>query len=142
LWGAAEVLYEAIGITLARVQRHHYGPYIEAARAQVEEAAWEEAWAEGRAMALEEAVEYALTTEEEQSSSVRATAPEEPPAPLTRREREVAVLVGRGLTNRRIAEELSISEHTAITHVRNILKKLEIHSRAEITARLAEQGHL
>ncbi len=44
----------------------------------------------------------------------------EPRDRLTRREREVALLVGRGLTNRRIALELIISEHTAATHVRRL----------------------
>lgn len=57
---------------------------------------------------------------------------------LTHRQREVAVLVGRGLTNRQIAAELSISEHTAITHVRDILKKLRLHSRAQIAARITD----
>ena len=51
---------------------------------------------------------------------------------LTRREWEVALLVGRGLTNRRIAEELAISEHTAAAHVRKILKKLGLDSRMRI----------
>jgi non-specific serine/threonine protein kinase len=52
----------------------------------------------------------------------------------------VAVLVGRGFTNRRIAQELGISEHTAITHVRNILKKLGFTSRAQIGAWITEPG--
>ena len=43
---------------------------------------------------------------------------------LTAREQEVALLVGRGLTNRRIAQELSISERTAEKHVGTILKNL------------------
>jgi DNA-binding CsgD family transcriptional regulator len=53
---------------------------------------------------------------------------------LTLREQEVAALAGEGLTNRQIAEELSISEHTAATHVRKILKKLELRSRAQLSA--------
>jgi non-specific serine/threonine protein kinase len=44
----------------------------------------------------------------------------------------VALLVGRGLINRQIAEELSISEHTVANHVRKILKKLGLRSRAQI----------
>jgi len=52
----------------------------------------------------------------------------------------VAILVGRGFTNRRIAQELGISEHTAITHVRNTLKKLGFSSRAQILAWIAEPG--
>jgi DNA-binding NarL/FixJ family response regulator len=41
-------------------------------------------------------------------------------------------LVARGLTNRQIAQELSISERTAGNHVAKILRKLELRSRAQI----------
>jgi len=44
----------------------------------------------------------------------------------------VALLVGRRLTNRQIAQELSIPEHTVANHVRKILKKLGLRSRAQI----------
>jgi DNA-binding NarL/FixJ family response regulator len=54
------------------------------------------------------------------------------PAPkLTDREMEVLKLVARGMNNRDIAKELFISENTVKNHVRNILEKLQIHSRME-----------
>jgi DNA-binding NarL/FixJ family response regulator len=54
------------------------------------------------------------------------------PAPkLTDREMEVLRLVARGMNNRDIAKELFISENTVKNHVRNILEKLQIHSRME-----------
>lgn len=56
------------------------------------------------------------------------------PAPLTLRERDVAVLVARGLSNRQIAGELFIGERTVETHVSNILGKLGVATRAQIAA--------
>jgi DNA-binding NarL/FixJ family response regulator len=54
------------------------------------------------------------------------------PAPrLTEREMQVLKLVARGMNNRDIAKELFISENTDKNHVRNILEKLQIHSRME-----------
>jgi DNA-binding NarL/FixJ family response regulator len=60
---------------------------------------------------------------------------------LTAREQEVALLVGRGLTNHRIAQELSISERTAENHIGKILKKLGFSSRTRIAARVAQSKH-
>jgi DNA-binding NarL/FixJ family response regulator len=57
---------------------------------------------------------------------------QEVPAPrLTEREMQVLKLVARGMNNRDIAKELFISENTVKNHVRNILEKLQIHSRME-----------
>lgn len=113
-----------------------YEGHLTLARSQLgEEEAFAAAWAEGKAMSLEQAIEYALGTEEPAPPAPRK-ASGGTPGPLTRREREVAVLAGQELTNRRIAEELSISEHTVANHVRNILKKLGLRSRAQIPSRL------
>jgi DNA-binding NarL/FixJ family response regulator len=54
------------------------------------------------------------------------------PAPrLTDREMEVLRLVAKGLNNRDIAKHLFISENTVKNHIRNILEKLQLHSRME-----------
>jgi two-component system NarL family response regulator len=50
---------------------------------------------------------------------------------LTEREREVLRLVARGMANKEIARTLFISENTVKNHVRNILDKLQLHSRME-----------
>lgn len=58
-------------------------------------------------------------------------------ASLSKREREVAVLVGKGLRNRQIAAALHISESTVKDHVHHILDKLEMTSRTELAAFVA-----
>ena len=50
---------------------------------------------------------------------------------LTDRELQVLKLVAQGMSNREVAEELFISENTVKNHVRNILEKLQLHSRME-----------
>jgi DNA-binding CsgD family transcriptional regulator len=89
-----------------------------------------------------EAVEYAFS-EEEEIDPPTTYAPEEPSAgqallALTRREREVAALIAQGISNRQISTELSISERTAANHVAQILKKLDLHSRAHIASWVSE----
>jgi non-specific serine/threonine protein kinase len=61
-------------------------------------------------------------------------------AELTRRERQVAELVSRGLTNKQIAAKLVISQRTAQGHVEHILTKLGFTSRAQIAAWVVEEA--
>jgi len=61
-------------------------------------------------------------------------------ARLSRREREVAVLVAEGLTDRQIAQRLFISERTAEGHVQGIRNKLGFDNRAQIASWVAMQG--
>ncbi|MCL0093795.1 response regulator transcription factor [Dehalococcoidia bacterium] len=61
---------------------------------------------------------------------------------LSPREREILALIADGLTDREIAEELFISVNTAKTHLKNILTKLQVKSRAQIVARGARAGLL
>ena len=57
-----------------------------------------------------------------------------PELSLTSREQDVFHLLAQGASNRQIAETLMITENTVKTHVRNILEKLELHSRSEVAA--------
>jgi DNA-binding CsgD family transcriptional regulator len=60
-------------------------------------------------------------------------------APLTPREREVAVLIARGFTSRDIAQALVITERTVDTHADRIRAKLGLRSRMEIVAWVVSQ---
>jgi DNA-binding NarL/FixJ family response regulator len=59
---------------------------------------------------------------------------------LTEREREVLVLVAKGLSNQQIADVLVISERTARTHVSNILGKLGVASRTQAALLAIREG--
>jgi|SRR5687767_10449338 len=51
---------------------------------------------------------------------------------LSTREKDVARLISKGLTNRQIAAYLSLSTETINTHVQNIMRKFEVDSKAEL----------
>jgi DNA-binding NarL/FixJ family response regulator len=59
---------------------------------------------------------------------------------LSPREREVAALIARGLTNRQIAEALVLSEGTVENYVQRIMGKLGFNRRAQIAAWAVEHG--
>ena len=59
---------------------------------------------------------------------------------LTDREREVLVLLTKGLSNQQIADSLVISERTARTHVSNILGKLGVASRTQASLLALREG--
>jgi DNA-binding CsgD family transcriptional regulator len=58
-------------------------------------------------------------------------------ADLTDRERDIALLVGEGLTNRQVARRVGVSDHTVNFHLRKIFRKLAISSRAELVRFIA-----
>ena len=72
---------------------------------------------------------------EQAATTARGTGPA-----LTRRERQVLVLMGRGMGNKAIADELFISENTVKNHVRRVHEKLQVHSRTEAVVRAAQEG--
>ena len=145
LWGAVAGYRDATGAPWIPEERAMIESHIEAARIRLEESIWCEGWEKGRSMTLDQAVAYALLEEEEQDAPTLVAVPEqqllddEPTERLTAREREVALLVARGLTNRRIAQELSISERTVENHIGKIFKKLVFSSRSQIAAWVAQR---
>src|SRR5205814_5780325 len=134
LSGAAEAVREAAGVAESTIRRAEHEQNADAARAALGEAAFAAAWTEGRALGLEEAVRYALAPEEPTPPAAATAAPGPPAArsadPLSPREREVALLVAQGMTDRQIGEALVIARGTVGLHVVHILDKLGFRSRA------------
>jgi DNA-binding CsgD family transcriptional regulator len=137
---------------------------LERARQQLGDRESDRAWADGLEMSLDQAIDDAL---DEQTSRVSPAEPAGPSVvaapteavspvastltptelsdgiaiePLTERQREVAELVARGLTNRQIGEALVITEGTANLHVKHILRTLGFATRAQIAAWATRQG--
>ena len=143
LLGAAEALRERVGCQPAPYEIPRLEGFTAGVRARLEPAALATQWTAGRAMSLEQAVQAALGTDRLPPANVEPSAPSTPStsctpqanvAALTQREREVAALVARGLSNRQISEALVIAEATATVHVKHILAKLEFASRAQVAA--------
>ncbi len=141
LFGAAETARQVIGTPLPTGIRMDYDRDLAMTRAQLDPSSFEEAWAAGRRMTLEQAAEYArATTVQPEPPRTQRQAAKELYGGLTAREREVAALVAQGKSNRQIAELLVISERTATTHVANILSKLGFSSRTQIAGWVAAKG--
>jgi DNA-binding CsgD family transcriptional regulator len=138
LFGAAEALREAVGYQHTPEEDALREPYLVASRSGLEET-WEAAFAEGRTMTFEEAVEYALSEEEPSTATLSSSRPEHP-AGLTSREIEVLGLVAAGMTSAQIAKELFLSPRTVETHITSIYHKLGVTSRAAATRFALKQG--
>jgi len=147
LLGAAEVLREAIRAPVPPDELADYEQTLAATRTQLGEKNFSTAWAEGRSMTPEQALDA------QETAQVALSVPTEPPSPLpakdslaypaglTAREMEVLRLVAQGMTNPQIAERLILSLHTVNAHVRSIYTKLELNSRSALT-RYAVEHHL
>lgn len=141
LWGAAEALGEAAAVPLlpAIDSLYDYERHVAAARSQLGEEPFLAAWAEGRAMTPEQAVEYAL---EKPETRERSEIPPEHPADLSAREVEVLRLAANGMTNAQIAKELYISPRTVNAHLGSIYHKIGSSTRVEATRFASENGLL
>ena len=63
-------------------------------------------------------------------------------ARMTKREREIIVLIAEGMSNKEIAQRLNLSTYTVKSHVHNILEKMALHSRLEIATHSYESKGL
>jgi DNA-binding CsgD family transcriptional regulator len=137
LFGAAEAVFDAIGLVLEPQDRAEYDRNAAVARAHLGADAFAAAWEAGRTMTIEQAIAEALEPLPETlpapaaspTASQQAVAMVVYPAGLTAREVEVLRLVAQGLTDAQVAERLVVSTHTVHAHLRSIYSKLEVSSR-------------
>jgi predicted ATPase/class 3 adenylate cyclase/DNA-binding CsgD family transcriptional regulator len=135
LSGAADAVFEATGTHLDPLDRTGYAQALAVARTRMGAAAFGAARAQGRATPLE-----AIVAQAQAVTAALAARPAAPPSPLSPREREVAALVARGLTNRQIAAALVITEGTAANHIAHVLDKLGLESRVQIATWATAHG--
>jgi DNA-binding NarL/FixJ family response regulator len=102
-------------------------------------------WAQGRltprsrgagAWTNDEGVVFAV--EDKQPPKPTPAVRADPPAQLTRRQLDIARLVAEGFNNKQIAVPLFLAERTVETHVTNILNKLGLNSRTQISRWMAD----
>jgi len=161
LFAAADNLRESVGVDARWSLEPTRAAALEALRIGLGLAAFEDGWASGRALRLDDAVAIALAESGSNDSPPRAgrtqkttitvvrdrpsqgAASTRPGAdnPLSAREREVAALIAAGHTNREIGAQLVITEWTADTHVRHILSKLGLRSRSQVAAWAVKYAH-
>jgi non-specific serine/threonine protein kinase len=124
-----------MGCEIERVYRFELDHWLESACDAIGAALAAEALRTGRASTRAAAIAEATNVVQGIADGHVASAEGSPGTVrdlLSAREKEVAILIGRGLTNRQIAEELVIAQRTAAHHVENILDKLGLTSRLQI----------
>ena len=120
LFGAVAERFEPAGIIIPPGRPGEYDAAVAAARESLDPAVFKRAWTEVRSMSLDEALDYALGITEEPAGVEPAQPFPVRRGVLTRRQREVAGLIGRGLSNREIAGTLVVSERTVEAHIAQI----------------------
>jgi DNA-binding CsgD family transcriptional regulator len=150
LWGAAEALRQQSGVVLPAGLRPFSEQAQASVRAQLGEAAFDAALAEGHTHSLEQVLEVPTIITPPGPAEAKPASPlptpstgraPSYPAGLTAREVEILRLVAQGLTDAQVAERLVISPRTVNWHLTSIYSKLGVSSRSAAT-RFAIEHHL
>lgn len=145
LYGRAETRRRLVLDALAAADRHVWSVLAETARSS---GPWQlrarclEALGVAAGAADEALAECILQSLFSVEPAARARPEGEPEPVLTLRQREVARLIARGLSNRAIAEELGIARGTVGIHVQHLLEKFGVSSRAAIGGWVGSQPDL
>ncbi|HEX8859292.1 MAG TPA: LuxR C-terminal-related transcriptional regulator [Actinomycetes bacterium] len=135
LLGAAERVRDESSLTLIELFRQQHERSVASAVHGCGQRSFDAAFARGRAMTIGEGVALAVQDEPRRTSPPAVKTASR--AILTPRQLEITRLVADDLTNRQIASRLFLSERTVETHVTNILNKLGLRSRAQLSRWLA-----
>ena len=135
LLGAAAGLWSGSGLSVEGFQHlaGHHDDCERETREALGPSAFAESFGRGESLSYDDVLAYAL------DEQPRAAVAERAWTPLTRRERTVAELVARGLSNQEIAAELVLSRRTAESHVEHIRTKLGFSNRAQIASWFVSQ---
>ena len=136
LLGCAQRVCDLSSLTLIELYRLQHERSVSLATKGIGQTGFGAAFARGRAMTIDEGVAFAVEgrARPEPTTAVRT----EPRTELTGRQLEIARLVADDLTNRQIAARLFVSERTVETHITNILNKLGLNSRTQLSRWIAD----
>jgi predicted ATPase/DNA-binding CsgD family transcriptional regulator len=136
LLGAAEHVRDESSLTLIELYRPQHEHSTSVAARGLGQKPFDAAFARSRAWTIDQGVAFAV--EDRRPPKPPPVPREQPPAVLTRRQLEIAQLVAAGLSNRQIAARLFLSERTVETHITNILNKLGLNSRVQLSRWIAD----
>jgi predicted ATPase/DNA-binding CsgD family transcriptional regulator len=136
LLGSAQRVRDESSLTLLDLFRPQHERSVSLIVRGIGRKAFDAAYARGRAMTIDEGVAFAV--EDRQLRKPASTVKAASDTALTPRQLEIARLIADDLTNRQIADRLFLSERTVETHITNILNKLGLNSRIQLSRWIAE----
>jgi non-specific serine/threonine protein kinase len=136
LMGAADVLWDRAGQRLGgtAIMEELHQQAVKAAQDALGEDCYAALFRDGADRPLDLVVKLAVTDADELPGTPGRA---RPAGLLTGRERQIATLVGEGMSNRDIAQHLGISKRTVDAHLEHIFGKLGISSRVQLATGLS-----
>jgi predicted ATPase/DNA-binding CsgD family transcriptional regulator len=141
--GAAYSLRQSVNARIDPVDQPSFDKLLEELRAALRDAVFSTEWAAGSVLPLSEIIAQALAAPGEGEAARPISGERAAKAQfggLSRREREVALLIAQGRTNPEIAEQMVVGLRTVETYVTRILNKLGFNTRVQIAAWAYETG--